>query len=96
MGVLSEDRAFLSYKSTGSAFHIDLLSILEAGRGTASRLLAQLEQRAEDSGLSLIEVVTETENRRAVAVYMRAGYEIRTFISVFHGVTSNGDGLGSV
>ena len=96
MGVLSEGSAFLSYKSTGSALHIDLLSVLEAGRGTASRLLAKLEKRAEDSGLSLIEVVTETENRRAVAVYMRAGYAIRKFISVFHGVVRNGDDSRSV
>jgi ribosomal protein S18 acetylase RimI-like enzyme len=89
MGVVVEGTGFLSYKMAAPKVTIDLLSVLDAGRGTASRMLHELARRAADSGCTTIEVVTEAENSPAIAVYQKAGYCIERYNAVFQGGAPN-------
>ena len=63
---------------------IDLLSVLERGRGYARRLLDALTYNAKLHNLREVVVTTEVENELALKAYRAAGFAIRTFNSVFH------------
>jgi ribosomal protein S18 acetylase RimI-like enzyme len=47
-------------------------------------MLEAVLRDARESGLSVVRVVTETENTGALAVYRRVGFEIDHFMNVFH------------
>jgi len=75
---------FCTFSDANVTRSIDLLSVLEKRRGFARCMLEAVLRDARESGLSVVRVVTETENTGALAVYRRVGFEIDHFMNVFH------------
>jgi len=75
---------FCSFDDKDGVRHIDLLSVLDKGRGYATELLRAVASDAKSSGLRKILVTTEVENEPAMKAYRAAGFEIESFNSVFH------------
>jgi len=73
-----------TFSQNGGDVIIDLVSILEKGRGTASRLLADVLEYARQSGASTVHVKTECENTGAWSLYQRLGFVPVTYTSAFH------------
>lgn len=75
---------FCTFSESDMQISIDLVSVLESGRGIGSALLQKLFQYATSSGCREISVTTEAENARALKLYRSNGFKIRDFVSVFH------------
>ena len=63
---------------------IDLLSILEPGRGIGLRLVSAVVTASRASGAECVRVVTECENPAACNVYQKAGFGKPAYTAVFH------------
>jgi GNAT superfamily N-acetyltransferase len=75
---------FCSFADGNGIRHIDLLSIIEKGRGYATQLLKAVTCDAKSKGLQEVLVTTEVENEWAISAYKAAGFDITSFASVFH------------
>jgi RimJ/RimL family protein N-acetyltransferase len=75
---------FCSFEDRHRARHIDLLSVLDKGRGHASDLLRAVVSDAKSCNLDEVVVTTETENELALKTYRAAGFQFKSFTSVFH------------
>jgi hypothetical protein len=82
--VVARGHNFISFRDDGSRVKIDLVSVLDAGRGVATDLLRTLLIDARDRGKSSVEVTTECENLTAVGLYTKVGFVPVNFVSVFH------------
>jgi GNAT superfamily N-acetyltransferase len=71
---------------------IDLVSVLDSGRGIGRALVAGACRLAWDQGAREIAVTTECENARAWRLYVAAGFGLAKFVSVFHLVRRPGAG----
>jgi GNAT superfamily N-acetyltransferase len=67
---------------------IDLVSVLDHGRGIGRTLVAGATRYARDQGAKELFVTTECENTRAWNLYVRAGFVPAKFTSAFHLVQS--------
>lgn len=76
---------FISYDwvKTGTVV-IDLVSVLDQGRGVGQRLLKQLVEDGAAQGASKILVTTEAENLPAVRLYEKCGFRICNSTLCFH------------
>ena len=63
---------------------IDLLSVLEPGKGIGPRLVSAVVGAAKASGAKFVRVVTECENPVACRVYQKAGFRNPIYTAVFH------------
>ena len=77
-------RAFVSFKVREGQAAIDLVSVLDPGRGMGSSLMARLKTWAASSGLSRIEVTTESENMPACLFYQKNGFRLARATVAFH------------
>lgn len=77
---------FCTYAEVERAVSIDLVSVLEGGRGIGSRMLAALVDRSRERGLRSITVVAECENRPA-RLYLKVGFRPSRFTTVPHKVS---------
>jgi len=84
--VVHDGRNFCTYAEGDGRVSIDLVSVLDGGRGIGSRLMAALVGLARERGAGSIVVVTECENRPAWSLYLKCGFRVSRFMSVFHKV----------
>lgn len=84
--VVHDGRNFCTYAEREGTWSIDLVSVLDAGRGVGTGLLAALVERGRAGRARSLTVVTECENRSAWRLYLRSGFEPARFTSVFHKV----------
>lgn len=82
--VLHIDHNFLTFREDGPGLKIDLLSVLDHSRGIGGRLLNSLAALAAGMAKDHITTVTECENKAAVGLYLKSGYTLSEFTSVFH------------
>jgi GNAT superfamily N-acetyltransferase len=82
--VVHDGSDFCSFSEKDDEISIDLLSVLCAGRGIGSGLLARLIEYGRDSRLGLVRVVTECENRPAWRLYLKSRFRVGDFRTVFH------------
>lgn len=75
---------FCSFKDSNGVRHIDLLSVLEKGRGHATDLLRAVLSDAKSGSLHKVVVTTEAENEIALRAYRTAGFRFQSLTSVFH------------
>ena len=75
---------FCSFADIDGIRHIDLLSVIEKGRGYGTRLLKAVAYDAKLSKLRQVSVTTEIENEPSIKAYTAAAFDIRAFSSVFH------------
>lgn len=84
--VAHDGRNFCTYAERPDGWSIDLVSVLDPGRGIGARILAALVARAGGRGAPSFSVVTECENRAAWRLYLKSGFAPARFVSVFHKV----------
>lgn len=77
-------RDFCTFSVYEKEIVIDLVSVIEGGKGVGTKLLQHLKCYAQKVGASQICVTTEVENERALRLYIKNGFEITCFRSVFH------------
>jgi len=82
--VAHRGRGICSFSKEGEHITIDLVSVLEKGRGNGARLVNAVIDYARRSGASDVRVTTECENTTAWNLYQRLGFVTETFTSVFH------------
>lgn len=75
---------FCTFTEERESLRIDLVSVLDKGRDVSSALLSALVQYARATSKHAITVVTECENTRAWRLYVRNGFRVTDFYSVFH------------
>ena len=75
---------FLTFKRSNGSAVIDLLSVLDRGQGVGQRLLASFAAWASSKRLDQVKTVTECENRPAVNLYRKSGFEFSDFQAVYH------------
>ena len=75
---------FCSFADGNGIRHIDLLSVIENGRGYATRLLNAVASDAKRKGLREVCVTTEIENEASLKAYKAAAFHMRAFNCVFH------------
>jgi GNAT superfamily N-acetyltransferase len=79
-----DERAFVSFKVREEVAAIDLVSVLDPGRGLGSSLLGRLTAWAVSRGLARIEVTTESENIAACLFYQKNGFRLARAAVAFH------------
>lgn len=84
--VAHDGRNFCSYAERPDGWSIDLVSVLDAGRGIGLRIVSALVAHARTRGAPSLSVVTECENRPAWRLYLRSGFAPARFVTVFHKV----------
>ena len=77
---------FCTLACSGGTAKIDLLSVLEPGRGIGRQLVTAACHRAHELGAERLLVTTECENARAWRLYQRCGFVPCEFVAVFHAV----------
>ena len=82
--VLHIDYNFLTFKQDNRSATIDLLSVLDRGQGIGQRLLTSFVALANSRHLSDVKTVTECENRAAVNIYRKSGFEFSVFQAAYH------------
>ena len=75
---------FITFRDAPASVKIDLVSVLDKGRGIATDLLNAILCHARERKARHVEVVTECENLPAVRLYLKAGFKPSRFYSVFH------------
>jgi len=75
---------FCSFVDANGIRHIDLLSVIDEGRGYGTRLLKAVAHDAKLSKLDEVRVTTEIENEASMKAYKAAAFDIGSFSSVFH------------
>lgn len=75
---------FCSFSEDGEGVVIDLLSVLQPGQGIATMLVDRVIRHAKDHGAPGARVTTECENRTAWRLYLRRGFQVSEFVSVYH------------
>jgi Acetyltransferase (GNAT) family len=75
---------FCSFADGNGIRQIDLLSVIEKGRGYATRLLKAVASDAKRKGLREVCVTTEIENEASLKAYKAAAFQMRAFNCVFH------------
>src|SRR5206468_2844905 len=86
--VLHVGRNIVTFSMARDLVRIDLLSVLEKRQGIGSRLVASLMDHARTIEARGISVVTECENEPSWGLFMRAGFRVERFHSVFHFVAA--------
>jgi len=84
--VAHDGRNFCTYAERPDGWSIDLVSVLDAGRGIGTRIVGALVAHARERGAPSLSVVTECENRAAWRLYLRCGFAPARFVTVFHKV----------
>lgn len=72
--VVAIGRNFCTYAVQGQRLTIDLLSVVDGGKGIAGRLLKSIRAIAGLRYCAEVRVATEAENIRALRVYIGAGF----------------------
>lgn len=85
--VLRAGRSFFTFSVAGDLVRTDLLSVLDKRQGMGRRLVASLLEHARSIDARGISVITECENVPSWNLFMRAGFQLRSFQSVFHFVS---------
>ncbi len=75
---------FCSFKEREEEIIIDLISVLEKGKNTGTRILKELMHYGAANNFKKIKVVTECENHISVAFYQKNNFKISKFTSCFH------------
>lgn len=75
---------FLTFRDEGDALRIDLLSVLDKGKGVGRGLLRAVLAHGGRLGRKRVDVVTECENRPAVSLYLALGFTPAGFQSALH------------
>jgi len=75
---------FCSFGDGNGIRQIDLLSVIDKGRGYATRLLGAVASDAKRKGLREVCVTTEIENEASLKAYKAAAFDVRAFNCVFH------------
>ena len=75
---------FCSFADIDGSRQIDLLSVIEKGRGYGTRLLKAVAYDAKLSRLGQVCVTTEIENEASIKAYKAAAFDIRAFSNAFH------------
>lgn len=83
-------RNFCTYSIAEDTLTIDLLSVLDTGRGIGLQLLMAIQMAAKAATASTLHVTTEAENSRALGLYVRAGYVPVSSSLALHWVRPNG------
>jgi GNAT superfamily N-acetyltransferase len=79
---------FCSFKIVGDTGVVDLLSVLEKGRGIGKALVASVLEHARQTRLRDVTVVTECGNDAAWRLYQGCGFGVTGFTSCFHYVSA--------
>lgn len=82
--LIAISNSFCSFSDEDETLRIDLVSVLEKRKNIGRNLLAALVNEAKARRKSRIEVVTECENQAAWRLYIRSGFRLSQFYSVFH------------
>jgi hypothetical protein len=82
--VAAREFNFITFKLVSDQIKIDLVSVLDKGRGIARDLLHAILWKARELRLREVVVVTECENKPAVNLYLKKGFKVVQFYSVFH------------
>ena len=75
---------FATFRDEGDALRIDLLSVLDKGRGTATALLRAILAHGGRLGRGRVDVVTECENKPAIQLYLSLGFQPVAFHTALH------------
>jgi GNAT superfamily N-acetyltransferase len=75
---------FLTFRDEGDALRIDLLSVLDKGKGIGRGLLRAVLAHGGRLGRARVDVVTECENRPAIRLYLALGFVPVGFQSALH------------
>jgi GNAT superfamily N-acetyltransferase len=75
---------FATFRDEGDALRIDLLSVLDKGRGTGTALLRAILAHGGRLGRGRVDVVTECENRPAIQLYLSLGFQPVAFHTALH------------
>ena len=75
---------FLTFRDEGDALRIDLLSVLDKGKGVGRGLLRAVLAHGGRMGRKRVDVVTECENRPATRLYLSLGFVPTGFQSALH------------
>jgi hypothetical protein len=75
---------FCSFKEREEEIIIDLISVLEKGKNTGTRILKELMRCGAVNNFKKIRVITECENQISVAFYQKNNFKISKFTSCFH------------
>jgi hypothetical protein len=75
---------FCSFADLNGIRQIDLLSVIEKRRGYGTRIMQAVAADAKSKGLDEVWITTEVENEAALKLYLNSGFDIKSFLSVFH------------
>lgn len=84
LDVAHVDGDFCTFKIRDGRVVIDLVSVLNPGRGVGRRLVRAVVARAAALGSPTVEVVTECENRPAWRLYAAERFAVERYVQVFH------------
>jgi ribosomal protein S18 acetylase RimI-like enzyme len=82
--VVHVGRNFCSFAEDEDSLRIDLLSVLDKGKNLGTLLLNGILAEAKKRQKSCVEVVTECENGTAWKLYIRTGFSVTNYYSIFH------------
>ena len=82
--VVREGLDFITFREVGDSFKIDLVSVLDKGRGVATKLLNTIIAEAKLKEKRCVTATTECENFPSINTYLKIGFSFRTFHSIFH------------
>lgn len=84
INIIYFDNNFCSFKEKNNEIIIDLISVINKGKGIGTLLIKKLIYYAKRNGYKKIKVVTECENISAISFYQKNGFKIIKFYSCFH------------
>lgn len=77
---------FCTFKDKGDILFIDLVSVIDAGKGFGTKIMNAVLDFAFEHKKTAVHVITECENIASVALYKKCGFDITYFYSCFHKV----------
>jgi GNAT superfamily N-acetyltransferase len=78
------DLSFVTFREEGSDAKIDLVSVLNKGRGVGTDLMNAVLCEARARRKTCVKVVTECENPPAIGLYMKVGFRPFRYYSCLH------------
>jgi GNAT superfamily N-acetyltransferase len=75
---------FVTFRDDGEEVKIDLVSVLDKGKGIGTDVINAVLLDAQQRGKSCVRVVTECENVPAIGLYVKTGFKVSCYYTVLH------------